>query len=231
MKFSENISTDCDFDLVNVVAIALPATISVAIGTRIGSRLSDTALKFVFGVALTGIAPMILHKAYKGKSIPETHRNGNTPVLRNREGLSTVSMVKVLSLSDMYDTLKSRAHFALAGTVMGFVTGLVGVGGGPIIISYLSLQTDRELSARQIVGTANLSMLPMMMVGTLSHAAQGNIVWRAAAPLCLATMAGGAIGGITAAYAPTQLLQTALAAFLVFTGYSTSSKALRLLWR
>jgi uncharacterized membrane protein YfcA len=145
------------------------------------------------------------------------------------EGVILPTTKTTTPVSSLLEQLKCRGQFALAGTAMGFITGLVGVGGGPIIISYLSLQTDRKLTPRQIVGTANLSLLPMMVVGVATHAMHGNIVWRAAAPLCLATVVGGAVGGLAAAYVPVQILQTALAGFLMFTGYSTSRKALQVL--
>lgn len=212
-------NTDTTIDLVNVAAIALPATISVAIGTRLGSRLSDTVLKLMFGVTLAAIAPLILHKAYTQPALE----------VSNEKGASAASVVDTDSSMSIAHQIMSRSQFALAGTAMGFITGLVGVGGGPIIISYLSLQNYRDMSPRQVVGTANLSMLPMMVVGTFSHALHGNVVWRMALPLCMATMAGGMIGGLAAAHAPVQVLQTALSGFLMFTGFSTAKKALQIL--
>ena len=244
-KESDSLSfSDSIIDLNNVVAIALPAVISVAIGSRLGSRLSESALKLLFGVTLAGIAPLILHKTYKDTFVLT---NSNSSICSGDVGelttaptaISTATIAEGVpaeisptrKTTSILNHLQDRGELALAGTAMGFLTGLVGVGGGPIIISYLSLQTHREFTPRQVVGTANLAMLPMMVMGTATHALQGNIVWRAAAPLCLATMTGGFLGGLAAAYAPVQILQTALAGFLLVTGYSTSSKAIRVLLR
>jgi hypothetical protein len=44
---------------------------------------------------------------------------------------------------------------AIAGTAMGFATGLVGVGAGPIVVSYLSIFTD--LSQREVTESSLLS--------------------------------------------------------------------------
>jgi uncharacterized membrane protein YfcA len=223
------ISDTTVLDLVNVVVIAVPATISVAIGTRVGSRMSDAALKLIFGATLAGIAPLILHKAYK------SNKTNTSPITSNTIAITKITNTAALSEPKVSESLlkavRERSDLALAGTLMGFITGLAGVGGGPIIISYLSLQTNRELSPRQVVGTANLSLLPMMIVGAATHALHGNIAWKVAAPLCAATMVGGAIGGIAAAYAPVQMLQSLLAGFLMFTGYSTSRKALAVLFK
>jgi uncharacterized membrane protein YfcA len=245
VKSNSSSTSDTVIDLANVAAIALPATISVAFGTRLGSRLSDTVLKLLFGLTLAGVAPLIWHKAcYQGSTDLEKSASfsGGQPHLQQEQAGEVAVKPAAGAGADrgagagagcsvLLEHLRSRGEFALAGTAMGFITGLVGVGGGPIIISYLSLQSAQDLTPRQVVGTANLSMLPMMLVGVASHALQGNVVWRAAAPLCVATVAGGAAGGLAAAHAPVQVLQAALGGFLVVTGCSTASKALRVLLR
>lgn len=123
---------DTHIDLLNVAAIAVPATAAVAVGTRIGAGLSNAALKLIFGCVLAGLAPVITHRALtspvRGEVAAQT-----TPIAQTTVADATAGTIPDAKIS-------SRVGLGIAGCAMGLLMSVVGVGGGPIIVSYLSLQ-------------------------------------------------------------------------------------------
>jgi hypothetical protein len=205
----------------------------------------------MFGCTLVGVTPLIAHKVYTEHATAEEEDSIDTSNVQCAEIEPLISVIsdtlacanidgdECTPSSSLLPSLPlslaqecyARAKLATAGAAMGMITGMVGVGAGPIIVSFLSIQKDVEMDARQVVGTANLALLPMMASGLVSHALNGNIAWKLAAPLCVGSIAGGAIGGLAAAHAPTVVLQSVLLAFLLASGSSTSLKAARALFR
>jgi len=74
------------------------------------------------------------------------------------------------------------------GAVAGFVSGLLGIGGGlvmvPLLVGWLGMPLKRAL------GTSLLVIVALVVPGTIVHAALGHIDWA----ICLALMVGGVPG-------------------------------------
>jgi len=74
------------------------------------------------------------------------------------------------------------------GAVAGFVSGLLGIGGGlvmvPLLAGWLGMPLKRAL------GTSLLVIVALVVPGTIVHAALGHIDWG----ICLALMVGGVPG-------------------------------------
>jgi uncharacterized protein len=74
------------------------------------------------------------------------------------------------------------------GAVAGFVSGLLGIGGGlvmvPLLAGWLGIPLKRAL------GTSLLVIVALVVPGTIVHAALGHIDWG----ICLALMVGGVPG-------------------------------------
>ena len=122
---------DIAIDPTTVALLSLPSMATAAIGARLALRMSDGALKVVFGSAVAALAPYFAHTAVVGKRTAD------------------------VSSSSTPSKATEQMRHAIAGTAMGFATGLVGVGAGPIVVTYLSIFTD--LSQREVTGSSPLS--------------------------------------------------------------------------
>jgi uncharacterized membrane protein YfcA len=78
---------------------------------------------------------------------------------------------------------------ALSGSVAGFLSGLLGVGGGFVMVPALQRCTD--LAMQSIVATSLAVIALVSASGVLASAATGSLDWAIAAPF-----AGGALAGM-----------------------------------
>jgi uncharacterized membrane protein YfcA len=102
--------------------------------------------------------------------------------------------------------------YVAIGLVMGLAAGLFGIGGGAIAVPALvGIMGISDLIAK---GTSLLVMAPTSLAGTVTHARNGYVDWRAGAILgASATIAG--IGGALIAFALPPRLSSVLFAILL----------------
>ncbi|MGD9796685.1 MAG: sulfite exporter TauE/SafE family protein [Acidimicrobiia bacterium] len=81
----------------------------------------------------------------------------------------------------------------LAGTAVGFLTGLFGVGGGFVIVPALTL--GLKLPMPQAIGTSLLVIAVNAAVGLAGRLATTSIDWAVTAPFTIAAVAGVLTGG------------------------------------
>jgi uncharacterized membrane protein YfcA len=90
------------------------------------------------------------------------------------------------------------SHYLLAvllGVVAGVLSGLFGVGGGILFVPILTWLGLTQLHAE---ASSLLAIIPTVMVGVWRQQRYGNVRWRAAAILGVASIAA-AVGGAQAA--------------------------------
>jgi uncharacterized membrane protein YfcA len=108
------------------------------------------------------------------------------------------------------------AMHAAFGGFAGFVSAIMGVGGGPLVMSYLTLATPLEHHLVQ--GTAACAVAPGMCAASLSHACAGTVSLGVAS-IVTAGAALGALGGTRAAlWLSEEQLRTVYMASLVLLG-------------
>jgi uncharacterized membrane protein YfcA len=113
------------------------------------------------------------------------------------------------------------AETVAVGLAAGVLSGLFGVGGGILFVPGLVLIAD--LSQLDATATSLAAMVPVVLVGAWRQHVLGNVRWRAAVVVGLAS-AGGVVGGTAAANAlPEDGLRKLFAALLLIT-------AARLTW-
>ncbi|MBD9432307.1 sulfite exporter TauE/SafE family protein [Achromobacter sp. ACM03] len=98
-----------------------------------------------------------------------------------------------------------------AGLIAGFLSGLLGVGGGFVIVPALRRATD--LSMQAIVGTSLAVIALVSASGVVAAAAGGHLDWRIAAPFTAAAVLGMLGGRKVADRFPPRRLQQSFALF------------------
>lgn len=94
--------------------------------------------------------------------------------------------------------------FVGIGLVVGFMSGLFGVGGGVLIVPALILLLHFE--QKRATGTSLIGVAPIAIVGTIAYASQGHIDWPVSLLLAIGMVAGGFIGSLLLARLPTTLI-------------------------
>jgi uncharacterized membrane protein YfcA len=121
-------------------------------------------------------------------------------------------------------TAKRLAGVATVGTVVGFMTGFFGVGGGFVVVPGLVLALGFGMP--EAVGT---SLLVIALNSVVALAARGGVTaldWHVVIPFTAAAMAGSVVGGGLAARVPAPALERIIAGLLVLVSVSMATKSI-----
>ena len=120
----------------------------------------------------------------------------------NGEALLIATAVLILILSIRMLPWKTGAHtphveasvtvLLLIGAVSGFVSGLLGVGGGVILVPVLTVLL--RFPVKKALGTSLAVVAAQAIPGTITHALLGHIDWAIAAGLFIGVVPGARIG-------------------------------------
>lgn len=109
------------------------------------------------------------------------------------------------------------------GAVTGFLSGLMGVGGGAFMIAFMVLLAGFEQQPAQ--GSSLLAMVPVSAMGAWAHWRLGSIEKTVLPGLIPGILAGTVAGGMVAAFLPEHILRVVFAAVLIVTGIRYCRKA------
>lgn len=155
-------------DWTAAAALAVPAVLTATTGARLADRLPDWKLKKVFGIFLIFCSTLLLLK----------------PLLADRLGVLP-GYAPIVALS-------------ITGAVTGFLSGLLGVGGGTIMVPAMILLAGFTQHLAQ--GTALLVMIPAGFVAAYTHWKMGNVaiglLYGMVPGIILGTLVGGNIAQI-----------------------------------
>ena len=129
-------------DVTAAAIMAVAAVFPVRWGAQYCCHVQEITLRRVFGLFLIGISLLMLSKPYLP---PFAHFDSGVP------------MVTVL---------------LAAGTVTGFVSGFLGIGGGAVMITAMVLLAGFDQHTAQ--GTSLLAMVPAGFVGAWTHWQKGQ---------------------------------------------------------
>ncbi len=114
----------------------------------------------------------------------------------------------------MYDLMDSIPIIILlaTGAGAGFVSGLVGIGGGFIIVPVqywllTSMGIDPTVAIRIAFGTSLAVILPTALSGAVGHYHQKAVLLKPAVFMSLTGIVGGFLGGIIATHSPGDYLR------------------------
>lgn len=110
------------------------------------------------------------------------------------------------------------------GLLAGVISGLLGVGGGLLFVPTL---LALGLSQRSAEATSLLAILPTVAAGAWSQQRYGNVRWRAALVVGVASI-GGVVGGVLVAEAlPEVALRRLFAVLLLLVAAQITVRALK----
>jgi uncharacterized protein len=112
----------------------------------------------------------------------------------------------------------------LLGLAAGVVSGLLGVGGGLLFVPTL---LALDLSQRSAEATSLLAILPTVAAGAWTQHRYGNVRWRPALVVGVASVAGVVGGVLTAEALPELTLRRLFAVLLLAVAAQITMRALR----
>lgn len=175
-------------DILASVLLASTAIFTARAGARFANALPEWKLKKAFGIFMLLITVLLLLKPY----LP--HAADSSTVL-------TWSKIVVLLLT---------------GVFTGFLSGMMGVGGGTIMVPAMVLLAGFTQHTAQ--GSSLLAMVPAGGVGAQTHWRLGNVNKGALTGLVPGILAGTFMGGSLAHFITEDILRVIFAAVLVWTG-------------
>jgi len=106
------------------------------------------------------------------------------------------------------------AILLIIGLAAGFMSSLVGIGGGLVIVPALVLLYGMDQKLAQ--GTSLLIIaIPVTAVGAYAYYKNGNVNWQASLVIAITFMVGGYFGGLLANKMETTLVKRIFAVFLI----------------
>ena len=150
------------------------------LGIWLANKVDNRGLGILFAIVLLLVAYRTFRQAREHPRGAEQTADRTPPCVRDSDSGRFVW------------TARCAGVLALSGTVAGFLSGLLGVGGGFVLVPVLQRYTDL---AMQAVVATSLAVIALVSVsGVVSGALAGNLNWKIAVPFCAGSLAG-MIGG------------------------------------
>ena len=118
----------------------------------------------------------------------------------------------------------SYAVAFVLGGFAGVLAGMFGVGGGILFVPVL---VGLGLSQHDATGTSLLAILPTVVAGTWRQSRYGNVRWRDAAVLGVASVGAAQGGAFLAEALPAHILRKLFAVLVLFVAGQIAWKARR----
>lgn len=183
------------------------------VGTAVNHRLDDDSLLAGFAVLILVAAWRMLTGCPSCTRVGEQHALSAPPTTTGGTRLLTRFEVKP----------RQVAVVAAAGTAVGFLTGLFGVGGGFVIVPALTLAL--RFNMPQAVGSSLLVITVNALVAVAARGGPGAVDWAIALPFTIAALAGVSAGVRAADRLPAHTLLRGFAALLVGVAVFTGTQA------
>ncbi|WP_370262479.1 sulfite exporter TauE/SafE family protein [Limnobacter sp.] len=110
------------------------------------------------------------------------------------------------------------------GVVSGVLAGLLGIGGGMLLVPFLTfLMVSQGVPAEHVVHSSIATSLAIIMFTSISsmraHHKAGAVRWDIVKPLTPGILVGGFVGSKVVSYLPTKELALVFGAFVIFSAY------------
>lgn len=213
-------------DIPLALMIGVPAVLAARIGTRLAHKLSGDALGLFFNGFSIVLIPTHYWIQQRAKMKRSTEKENRVSILGNEDDDSSSS----LPCADDDATSLLMAQHATFGLVSGLLSALMGVGGLPLTMSYITEATG--LPHHHVQGTAVCALAPSVIISATSRL---NAIPLATAGLvCLGASVGGYGGAKFALYLnEEQLRNLYMGSLVVFGGRSVvgASQNMYRIWK
>jgi uncharacterized protein len=173
-------------DITASLLLAAAAVVTARAGARFANSLPEWKLKQFFGAFLIFVSILLLSKPY----LPPIHA-------------AETGFLKI-------------AVLLLTGIFTGFLSGMMGVGGGTIMVPVMVLLAGFTQHTAQ--GSSLLAMVPIGFAGAYTHWRLGNVRTGLLLGLIPGIFAGTYLGGTLAHALSDSILRLIFAAVLIWTG-------------
>ena len=182
------------------------------VGVYLAQRIPNQPLLIVFASILIVVSIRMLIQA-------QQEINGNVPKERPAPPCKLDQ-----SIGRLIWSVPCARSLMGSGAVAGFLSGLLGVGGGFIIVPALKKVTD--LPMQSIVATSLGVLALISITGVTSAAVAGHLNWSIGIPFAAGAVAGMLLGSVIAKQISGPRIQQAFAIFTFFISLSLLYKAI-----
>ncbi|KAG2454981.1 hypothetical protein HYH02_000807 [Chlamydomonas schloesseri] len=228
-------------DLTSAALIAVAAVVTAPLGARATKVFDCAMLRRLMAYWLFIVAPLVplkpyLLKTYAGKGPDgDGDGGGGGEVTAGGADAATASVGAAPSAAavasgggaaekPLWRPLRnSDAVLVATGTIAGFASGLLGIGGGTIVTPLLTIATG--LPQLSVLGTSLAAMVLPSVIGLAQHARLGNVDVLMAAGLVLGTTLGSSAGSRLALELPDGVLEWMFCLGMMYLGRKTLAGA------
>ena len=166
-------------------------------GTALNARVDPNVLLVCFATLMIVAATAMLAKTMAHTHPDDQDPDGNSPAALDEQDAAlrrpgTLTGVRPVCAAAPRLSVAVALRVVVAGLVVGFLTGFLGVGGGFIIVPALVLALQYDMPTA--VGTSLLIISVNSGVALLARSGQQHFHWAVIAPFTLAAIAGSTAG-------------------------------------
>lgn len=168
------------------ILLAFFGVIFAPLGVYAAHQFSENILSFLFSIILLIVAWRTF-KSSQDSKIPMINHDTNIDSTKPEP-----ACVINPATSKIFWTASCTRKLILTGSLSGFLSGLLGVGGGFIIVP--ALHSISNLKSQMIIATSLTVISLVSLVSALSYAWQQAIYWDIAIPFVFSTLVGMLLG-------------------------------------
>lgn len=202
--------------------LILGATPLSPVGSYLATALPNEMLQIIYAFIVTGISVAYLKW---GRAAQAASEGASEPADAPRSHFSTYRRRQIGS-EEIGFKVSYPVGLAI-GACVGFVSGLLGVGGGWLLVPLLVLLMHIPL--RVAIGTSLLGILFPAIAGAFSHWRLGNLDLTPALPLIIPGILGAQIGALLLIRVPRVWLDRLMTALLVTASVYMLARGFRIL--
>lgn len=177
--------------------IAFTGAIASPMGIWLAQKLPNAPLTILFAAVLVYVAVDMFKQSRQDQEIISTVNASSQPCLiENADGRLIWTWVCARAL-------------ALSGSIAGFLSGLLGVGGGFVVVPALKKVTNLQMES--ILATSLAIVALISAIGVTSATLMGGMNWTIAIPFTIGALTGMLVGRIFASHIAGPKLQQVFA--------------------
>jgi uncharacterized membrane protein YfcA len=140
-------------------------------------------------------------------------------------GWQAIGIIRGSDVPGEGPTIGGPGRILATGAAAGFVSGLLGIGGGLLMVPLLTRWIGMPL--KRSLGTSLAAIVGMVIPGTIVHAWLGNIDWSVALALAIGSVPGARIGSRIALGTKERTLRRLVGTFMLVVALAYAAQQVR----